>query len=450
MNRPRDQLLAGAALALDQHGRDGIRGIRDLLVDGQHAGGPADDPFRRHVAVRLGRHRRRIARERTRDGRAHLRDVERLADVVEGPRAYRLDGGLERAEAADQHDLARGAGLLERLEDIEPRLGPIQVDVRNHEIELVPVRQVHRLRGGLALLQLASGRRDQLRDQPACFDVVVNDQDASGKRCYCGHDTSTAASAAGSSMVNVVPRPCDVETAIVPPSDVTRSRVMLRPRPVPRPAAFVVTHGSKMRGSTAESMPAPVSRTSILTRPPALLAASVSVPPSGMASSALVTRLSSASSSCASSAATLPTGSCIFRSSATPVLARRPRIASPIRVMTESMRTGLRSPGGRARSSRPRTVPTTRSICSSTMRRRRRIVGSEISCCSSCTCPDTRLSGVPIWCATLAIVWPTAASCWARVAVSRNRETLSYDRTSSWLRSRSSPVAAATRWLSER
>ena len=89
------------------------------------------------------------------------------------------------------------------------------------------VRELDRLRGGLALLQLASGAGHQLRDQSARLHVVVDDQDASGK--WRRHDTSTADSAAGSSMVNVVPCPARDETPIVPPSDVMRSRVMLRP-----------------------------------------------------------------------------------------------------------------------------------------------------------------------------------------------------------------------------
>src|SRR6185295_14954359 len=227
----------------------------------------------------------------------------------EGARPHRLHGGLERAEAADQHDLRRGAGLLEGLEHVEPRRRPIQVDVRDHKLELILVRQLHRFRGGLALLELPPRRRHQLRDQPAGLDVVVDDQDANrmGRR---GHDTSTADAAAGSSMVKVVPRPFDV------------------------------THGSKMRGRTAESIPPPVSRTAMRTRPSSVAAASVSVPPSGIASSALVTRLSSASSSCDSSAATLPSGCCRSRSSVTPLVASLARMASPMREMTESMRTG--------------------------------------------------------------------------------------------------------------
>ena len=171
-----NQLLAGAALSLDQHGRNRIRGVRDLFVDREHAGRPADDPFRRDVRTHVRFGGRRITRERTRDGRAHFGDVERLADVVKRTGAHGLHGGVERPEAADQDDLASGVRLLERFQHIEPRLRSIQVDVGNHEVEVFLVREVHRLRRGLALLQLAVWRRDELGDQAARFHVIVDDQ----------------------------------------------------------------------------------------------------------------------------------------------------------------------------------------------------------------------------------------------------------------------------------
>ena len=107
VNRARDELLAGAALADDQHGRRGVGGVRDLLVDRQHAGGPADQPGRRHVerAARGGAGAP-TSDERALDRRLHFRDVERLADVVERAGADRVDRRLQRAEAADQDDVA--------------------------------------------------------------------------------------------------------------------------------------------------------------------------------------------------------------------------------------------------------------------------------------------------------------------------------------------------------
>ena len=54
VDRPRDELLAGAALADDEHGRRRRRRVRDLLVDRQHAGRAADEAGRRHVERAAG------------------------------------------------------------------------------------------------------------------------------------------------------------------------------------------------------------------------------------------------------------------------------------------------------------------------------------------------------------------------------------------------------------
>ena len=58
MNGARDQLLAGAALADDQHRRIGRRGVRDLLVDRRHHRRAAEQRRRHGVADRRRRRRR--------------------------------------------------------------------------------------------------------------------------------------------------------------------------------------------------------------------------------------------------------------------------------------------------------------------------------------------------------------------------------------------------------
>ena len=81
-------------------------------------------------------------------------------------------------------------------------------------------------------------------------------------------------------MVNVVPCPADVETAIVPPSDVTT--IARDAQAKAGAAAGGLGRDPRLedaRQHVAGSIPEPVSRTSILTRPSALSAASVSMPP---------------------------------------------------------------------------------------------------------------------------------------------------------------------------
>jgi hypothetical protein len=63
-------------------------------------------------------------------------DVERLADVVECTGADRLDGGLERAESADEHDRTALFGA-EAAQQIDARSSRIQVDVRDQQIERI-------------------------------------------------------------------------------------------------------------------------------------------------------------------------------------------------------------------------------------------------------------------------------------------------------------------------
>ena len=69
---------------------------------------------------------------------------------------------------------------------------------------------------------------EDLGDELTGHGVIVDDQDAR-------HHTSN-----GSRTRTVVPTPGTLSTAIVPPCACTMWSTMTRPRPVPRPGAFVV------------------------------------------------------------------------------------------------------------------------------------------------------------------------------------------------------------------
>ena len=112
MNRARDQLLAGAALADDQHRGVGRGGVRNLLVDAGHHRRAPEQRRRHGVAHRRRRRRRRRLVQRARDQPLELADVERLADEVERALAHRLDRLFELAEAG--HDDDRRAGRRAR------------------------------------------------------------------------------------------------------------------------------------------------------------------------------------------------------------------------------------------------------------------------------------------------------------------------------------------------
>jgi hypothetical protein len=113
----------------------------------------------------------------------------------------------------------------------------------------------------------------------------------------------------------VVPVPGALSSAIAPLDWRAKPYTVLRPSPVPRPASLVVKKGSKARCLTASLMPLPVSATAMATKPSSgalgssrLLRTSAgstwqaralkrSVPPSRMASRALMAMFSSADSS---------------------------------------------------------------------------------------------------------------------------------------------------------
>ena len=146
MERTRHQLLAGAALALDQD--------RDVLpgepIEGRaqlsHRGRGADqEPVRRMIdAVRLESRRGELAAHRGvarrgLDHRAELVRPEWLGQVVEGAGAHAGGSGL-RAVVTGQHD-DRGcrAGLPELPEHIDAA-HPRQTDVEDHDVPSVVAR----------------------------------------------------------------------------------------------------------------------------------------------------------------------------------------------------------------------------------------------------------------------------------------------------------------------
>ena len=207
VNRARHQFLAHAAFADDEHWRRRIGRMRDLLVHLEHRRRPSDqtaDLARGHLRGTLAAVRALL--ERAIDDPLDVGDVERLADVVERARAHGLDGGLECAEAADQHD---GTALLfgEASQQIESRTRRVEIDVGNQQRERVVT---HPANGGLGILhgdELPAGRLQQLLEKPACLRVVVHQKNANhalalGRPAKAGRYFLLAA---GSVMTNTAP-----------------------------------------------------------------------------------------------------------------------------------------------------------------------------------------------------------------------------------------------------
>ena len=227
----RHQLLAGAALAVDQDRRPARRRLDDQVEHLPHARALADD-LAEAVGVGLQVLPQRAVlgdqpplRQRVAQDDQHLVVLERLGDVVEGAALHRRDGVLDRGERGDhQHrqvvvDLL---DLVERRDAVHAR----QHDVDDRRVERHRARELEplgRRRGQAHLVALA---RQQRLEDLAHDLLVVDDED--GARCAsCGSglrpSTSArlAATASGRRIENRVPCPTWLSHVIVPPCSCT-------------------------------------------------------------------------------------------------------------------------------------------------------------------------------------------------------------------------------------
>jgi hypothetical protein len=102
----RDELLSGAALALNQHGAIRVGDLVDQVVDELHFAARADDVFEfvlileflSEIGVLLAG---RLKLERTLHGHLELVDLERLRHVAVRPHLHRLDRGIDRRVGGD-------------------------------------------------------------------------------------------------------------------------------------------------------------------------------------------------------------------------------------------------------------------------------------------------------------------------------------------------------------
>ena len=109
VDRARDQLLAGAALAVNEHGGLALHDLREQLHDIAHRRRVADDLVERVAERRRRDLRRQRAFDRSSGGHeqiAHARDVGRREDLRRGDQHRRLF--LRAADRPDQALLHRG------------------------------------------------------------------------------------------------------------------------------------------------------------------------------------------------------------------------------------------------------------------------------------------------------------------------------------------------------
>ena len=132
VDRARDQLLAGAALARDQHRAVGARDLRHDVEHAAQRAAVADDVLEAVLRAQLALQRAVLGLEATvldrlLDEPAHHVEValvERLLEVPERARAQRFDRALGAAEARDDDAGQVGVDLVDlphQLESVQAR-----------------------------------------------------------------------------------------------------------------------------------------------------------------------------------------------------------------------------------------------------------------------------------------------------------------------------------------
>jgi hypothetical protein len=255
VDRARDDLLAGAALAGDEHGCIGDRDLIDQRIDLMHRGRRAD-----HVAAAARRcddlaQPLDLAAQRAVLGGAADRDrerfdLDRLGHEVVRTRADRADRGLEAAKRGQHDDRQIGPVGDDVLAQLEAGHA-LHVEIGDDDVDIVLGQRRDRVRAAAERHDVEAALLEAELDEIDHLALVVDDK-------HFRHEVP-----AGRYTVNVEPLPGVETTSIHPPCSRTMPHVTLSPRPVPSPTSFVVKNGSKIRSRVASSIPVPVSWTSI-------------------------------------------------------------------------------------------------------------------------------------------------------------------------------------------
>src|SRR5882724_4372284 len=155
-----------------------------------------------------------------------------------------------------------------------------------HEPSLHPSRKKRYCVAARIYWPQDAGCRLQIRPLGPCPDL--------GKAAYLG--AATRGLSIGNLSTNWVPRRGRFTARMLPPSRSMVPAASQRPRPVPRDP-FVLKYGSKSRPRTSEEIPSPSSATVTTTVFLSWRAAMVTVPPFGIASRPLRSRLTNSSDS---------------------------------------------------------------------------------------------------------------------------------------------------------
>src|ERR1051325_5526208 len=246
-----------------------------------------------HVAQPFRLLRGLAMRERVGDEMGHVVGIDRLGDVVVRAVLQRGDGRLHRGVAGHDDDDEIGVDLAHAALQLDA-VGAAHADVDQRQVPLLLGQAGERLAGAVRGAGVVAVVAEPAAQRVAYARLVVDDENAS----LVVHATASTTAAAGSAMVNVVPRPTSDLTSIFPRCRSMMLRQIARPSPVPLPSSFVVTNGSKRRGRSSGGMPTPSSSTLMTTLPSAGAVTMRRLPSRGMASMAFTIRARRSCSTC--------------------------------------------------------------------------------------------------------------------------------------------------------
>ena len=184
---PGHLLLAGAGLALDQHGRRGVGDVGDQLEDRVHPRVLAEDVVELESALQLGPQRGHFVlqgpvAQGPLEDQPEVVDVDRLGQKVIGPHADRLDGLVDRAVAGGDDDRDRQPAALDLLEQLHP-VQPRHPQVGDQDGVVVfqqPLEGLVAVLGGVHL-QTGVGLQQGLKLGSGSLVVLDNQDPAAGR-----------------------------------------------------------------------------------------------------------------------------------------------------------------------------------------------------------------------------------------------------------------------------
>jgi hypothetical protein len=195
VERARQELLAGAALAHDEDRGVGGGHPLDERDELHHRRRVADQLAEAARPLHLGAEAAHLAGQVAAlggplDGGAQLGGIHRLAQVVVGAGAHRLDRLLDPGVGGEQDERQIGRGAAQAAQELEaagPRLRAGQIFVDQHHVVRRVVRQRQRLVGvpGAVHLDLLT---EEERDEPVDLRLAVHHQDAARRRRLLAQD----------------------------------------------------------------------------------------------------------------------------------------------------------------------------------------------------------------------------------------------------------------------